>query len=150
MIQRFPWCALWLLVVLGFPVPSPAAATQTYLLRPAAVFTADDSRLHPGWVVLVAGDRIAALGPTDQVKAPADARQLDLPGMTLLPGLMDLHSHLFLHPYDETLWNDQVLKEPEAYRTIEAVKHAEATLLAGFTSLRDLGTEGAEIGRAHV
>jgi imidazolonepropionase-like amidohydrolase len=56
---------------------------------------------------------------------------------------MDLHSHLFLHPYDETLWNDQVLKEPPAYRTIEAVKHAEATLLAGFTTLRDLGTEGA-------
>ncbi|HEV2110253.1 MAG TPA: amidohydrolase family protein [Gammaproteobacteria bacterium] len=107
------------------------------------MFTAADTRLHPGWVVLVAGERIAAVGPPDQVQAPADVRQLDLPGMTLLPGLMDLHSHLFLHPYDETLWNDQVLKEPEAYRTIEAVKHAQATLLAGFTSLRDLGTEGA-------
>jgi len=57
--------------------------------------------------------------------------------------LMDLHSHVFLHPYNETLWNDQVLKEPVAYRTIEAVRHAAATIEAGFTTLRDLGTEGA-------
>jgi imidazolonepropionase-like amidohydrolase len=63
--------------------------------------------------------------------------------MTLLPGLMDIHSHIFLHPYNETLWNDQVLKEPLAYRTIEAVRHCERTLMAGFTLLRDLGTEGA-------
>lgn len=120
---------------------SPPASI--YLLKPAAVFTADDSRLHPGWVVLVQGDRIAAVGPMDKVSAPAEATYIELSGMTLLPGLMDLHSHLFLHPYDETLWNDQVLKEPEAYRTIEAVKHAQATLMAGFTTERDLGTEGA-------
>jgi imidazolonepropionase-like amidohydrolase len=63
--------------------------------------------------------------------------------MTLLPGLVDAHSHLFLHPYNETLWNDQVLKEPLAYRTIAATIHAERTLRAGFTTLRDLGTEGA-------
>jgi imidazolonepropionase-like amidohydrolase len=112
-------------------------------LSPAAVFTADDGVLHPGWVVLVEGERIAAVGPADKVTAPADAERVTLPRMTLLPGFMDLHSHLFLHPYDETLWNDQVLKEPEAYRTIEAVKHADATLMAGFTILRDLGTEGA-------
>jgi imidazolonepropionase-like amidohydrolase len=56
---------------------------------------------------------------------------------------MDIHSHIFLHPYNETLWNDQVLKEPLAYRTIEAVRHCESTLMAGFTLLRDLGTEGA-------
>ncbi|HEX2590224.1 MAG TPA: amidohydrolase family protein, partial [Rhizomicrobium sp.] len=62
---------------------------------------------------------------------------------TLLPGLMDLHSHLFLHPYNETVWDDQVLKQSEAYRTVRAVKHAEATVRAGFTTLRDLGTEGA-------
>ena len=128
-------------------LPLLAAAAQprlaSYLLKPAAVFTADDSRLHPGWVVMVEGDRITAVGPADKVTAPAGTTSIELPGMTLLPGLMDLHSHLFLHPYDETLWNDQVLKEPEAYRTIEAVKHAEATLMAGFTTERDLGTEGA-------
>lgn len=87
--------------------------------------------------VRVEGNRIVAAG-TD-----ANARIVDLPGMTLLPGLMDLHSHLFLHPYNETLWDDQVLKESEAYRTVRAVRHAAATLDAGFTLLRDLGTEGA-------
>jgi imidazolonepropionase-like amidohydrolase len=63
--------------------------------------------------------------------------------MTLLPGLIDAHSHVFLHPYNEALWDDQVLKEPLAYRTIAAVLHCERTLMAGFTTLRDLGTEGA-------
>jgi imidazolonepropionase-like amidohydrolase len=136
---------LWSLFALLLACGANAAAPNPsgYLLRPAAVFTAEDSRSHAGWVVLVQGERIAAVGPADKVAAPVGTESIDLPGMTLLPGLMDIHSHLFLHPYNETLWNDQVLKEPEAYRTIEAVKHAEATLMAGFTTLRDLGTEGA-------
>ena len=75
--------------------------------------------------------------------APAGARIIDLPGATLLPGLIDIHSHLFLHPYNETPWDDQVLKEPLAYRTLRAGKQATATLMSGFTALRDLGTEGA-------
>ena len=138
-----PWL-FGLLCALVFPGALQAESPpSTYLLVPAAVFTAVDASLHHGWVVLVSGARIVAAGPKDKVSVPAGTQVLDLPGMTLLPGLMDLHSHLFLHPYDETLWNDQVLKEPEAYRTIEATKHAEATLLAGFTTLRDLGTEGA-------
>jgi imidazolonepropionase-like amidohydrolase len=63
--------------------------------------------------------------------------------MTLLPGLIEGHSHLFLHPYNETSWDDQVLKESRAERTARAVNHAKATLMAGFTTVRDLGTEGA-------
>ena len=63
--------------------------------------------------------------------------------MTLLPGLIEAHTHVLLHAYNETTWNDQVLKESEAYRTIEAVRHCEKTLMAGFTTIRDLGTEGA-------
>lgn len=114
-----------------------------YLIEPARVFTAADESVHEGWVVLVRNKRIAAVGPSDRIDVPADAKRIELPGTTLLPGLMDLHSHVFLHPYDETLWNDQVLKEPVPYRTIEAVQHARATLMAGFTTLRDLGTEGA-------
>ncbi len=90
--------------------------------------------------MLVHGRRIVAVG--EDIEA-IDAEVIDLPGMTLLPGLMDLHSHLFLHPYNKTPWDDQVLKESEAYRTVRAVRHAEATLRAGFTTLRDLGTEGA-------
>ncbi|GAP67486.1 amidohydrolase, imidazolonepropionase [Mizugakiibacter sediminis] len=120
-----------------------AAEPGGYVLRPDAVWTGDGDRAHRGWVVVVAGGRIAAIGPQDRVTAPADAQRIDLPGTTLLPGLIDLHSHLFLHPYDETSWNDQVLKEPVPYRTLEAAQHARATLLAGFTTLRDLGTEGA-------
>ncbi|MDE2498719.1 MAG: amidohydrolase family protein [Alphaproteobacteria bacterium] len=111
---------------------------SSLLLRPARVWSGGAS--HDGWAVLVRGNRIAAVGAN--LKA-ADAEVVDLPGATLLPGLMDLHSHLFLHPYNETLWDDQVLKESEAYRTVRAVRHAEATLRAGFTTLRDLGTEGA-------
>jgi len=127
----------------GSAVEAPAAPGGSYLLRPARVFTAEDSAVHPGWVVVVTGEKIAAVGPAAKVQVPAGAVSIDLPDATLLPGLMDLHSHLFLHPYDETLWNDQVLKEPVDYRTIAAVRHAEATLRSGFTTLRDLGTEGA-------
>jgi len=113
------------------------------LLKPARVFDAEDGKIHEGWVVLVRGEKIVAVGPPSQVQAPAGAKTIELAGMTLLPGLMDVHSHILLHPYNETLWNDQVLKEPLAYRTIEAVKQCERTLMSGFTLLRDLGTEGA-------
>ncbi|HTT96728.1 MAG TPA: amidohydrolase family protein [Rhizomicrobium sp.] len=114
-----------------------------HLLRPARVWT--DGVTHEGWSVLVRGNKIAAVG--SNVDA-GDAEVIDLKGLTLLPGLMDLHSHLFLHPYNETPWDDQVLKESEAYRTVRAVTHAAKTLRAGFTCLRDLGTEGA--GHADV
>ncbi len=116
-------------------------ALATLLLKPAHVF--DGTAMHDGWVVLVRGDRIAAVGPASQVGAPADATVIDLPGMTLMPGMIEGHSHLFLHPYNETPWDVQVLKEPLALRTARAVNQARATLMAGFTSERDLGTEGA-------
>ncbi len=117
------------------------ARAEPILLKPDRVFTADDRVAHPGWSVLVEGERVKAVGP--DLAAPAGARVVALPGTTLIPGLIDLHSHLFLHPYNETLWDDQVLKEPLAYRTARAVAQAKATLDAGFTTLRDLGTEGA-------
>ncbi|MDQ2771495.1 MAG: amidohydrolase family protein [Bacteroidota bacterium] len=125
-------------------VPAAAAATAapaSWLLRPEAVF--DGQERHPGWVVLVEGNKIAAVGPVGQVAAPAGARTLDLPGLTLLPGLIEGHSHLLLHPYNETSWNDQVLFESQALRVARATVHAQRTLLAGFTTARDLGSEGA-------
>ena len=118
-------------------------SSSVQLLKPARVFEAEDGKIHDGWVVLVRGEKIAAVGPSSSVQPPGDAKIIELSGMTLLPGLMDIHSHIFLHPYNETLWNDQVLKEPLAYRTIEAVIHCNRTLMSGFTLLRDLGTEGA-------
>jgi imidazolonepropionase-like amidohydrolase len=93
--------------------------------------------------VLVQGERIAAAGPADEVNVPTGTRVIELPGATLLPGLIDAHSHLLLHPYDEARWDDQVLKEPLAERICRATAHAKAGLLSGFTTLRDLGTEGA-------
>ncbi|TSA19454.1 amidohydrolase family protein [bacterium] len=122
---------------------APVEKRGDQLLKPARVFDAEDGKIHEGWVVLVRGEKIVAVGPPSQVQAPAGAKTIELAGMTLLPGLMDVHSHILLHPYNETLWNDQVLKEPLAYRTIEAVKQCERTLMSGFTLLRDLGTEGA-------
>jgi imidazolonepropionase-like amidohydrolase len=119
---------------------APAVA-EPILLKPAQVFDGVDPHPHAGWSVLVEGDRIAAVGPN--VAAPAGARVIDLPGETLIPGMIEGHSHLFLHPYNETLWDDQVLHEPLALRTARAVVHAEKTLDAGFTTERDLGTEGA-------
>uniref|UniRef100_UPI0015769B82 amidohydrolase family protein n=1 Tax=Sphingomonas bacterium TaxID=1895847 RepID=UPI0015769B82 len=116
-----------------------APAPTSILLHPAAVF--DGEALHAGWSVLVTGDEIAAVGPA--VSAPAGAETIELPGDTLIPGLIDAHVHLFLHPYNETNWNDQVLHEPLALRTARAVAAARATLAAGFTTVRDLGTEGA-------
>ncbi|HKT41142.1 MAG TPA: amidohydrolase family protein, partial [Rhodanobacteraceae bacterium] len=123
--------------------PGTKTATGIFLLTADRVFDARSEATHAGWVVLVEGGKIVAVGPRGSIKVPAGAKEIDLPGTTLLPGLIDAHSHIFLHPYNETLWNDQVLKEPLAYRTIEAVNHVRDTLMAGFTALRDLGTEGA-------
>jgi imidazolonepropionase-like amidohydrolase len=123
--------------------PAAAQAAQPILLRPARVWTAEDAGPpHEGWGVLVRDGRIAAVGPAASLDA-AGAQVVDLPGATVIPGLMDLHSHLLLHPYNETSWDDQVLKEAPDYRVIRATVQAKATLDAGFTTLRDLGTEGA-------
>ncbi len=111
-----------------------------YLLKPARVF--DGENMQTDWVVLVKGNKIEAAGPM-RFKLPANTRVIELKGATLMPGLIEGHSHLFLHPYNETSWNDQVLKESRAERTARAVIHAKATLMAGFTTVRDLGTEGA-------
>jgi imidazolonepropionase-like amidohydrolase len=116
----------------------PAAAVT--VLKPARVF--DGETLHEGWVVRVQGDRIQAAGPAT-VPVPPGADVIDLPGTTLLPGLIEGHSHVLLHPYNETSWSDQVLRESLGLRTARGVNHLRATLSAGFTTIRDLGTEGA-------
>lgn len=111
------------------------------VLKPDRVF--DGFTTHPNWVVVVEGDRIRAVGPPEQVDIPASAQVVRMPGMTLLPGMLEGHSHLLLHPYNETTWNDQVLVESEAERVVRATVHARRTLEAGFTFVRDLGAEGA-------
>ena len=128
------------LLLSGATTPS-IESTPPLLLRPAGVFDGLDGTVHAGWQVLVRGDRIAAVGP--DLAVPTGARIIDLAGDTLMPGMIEGHGHLFLHPYDEASWDDQVLHEPLALRTARAVANARATLRAGFTSARDLGTEGA-------
>src|SRR6266446_3695865 len=130
----------------------PSAQTQSvvqkppetiYLLKPAHVFDGESAQLHDGWSVLVRGEKIEAAGPASEIKAPSDAKVIDLPGLTLMPGLIDAHSHVMLHPYSETVWNDQVAREALSLRVARATNHLRSTLLAGFTTIRDLGTEGA-------
>ena len=131
-----------LIAVAPLMTPQRSAPADTItVLRPARVF--DGDRVHAGWVVLIRGQRIEAAGPASSLTIPAGATSIDLPGATLLPGLIDAHSHVLLHPYNETSWNDQVLLEPESLRVARAVNHLKATLEAGFTTIRDLGTEGA-------
>jgi len=149
-------CAILLLVVTiviaCFFETGPSAQTQSpvskqpetvYLLKPAHIFDGESAQLHDGWVVLVRGEKIEAVGAASEIKAPADAKVIDLPGLTLMPGLIDAHSHVLLHPYSETVWNDQVAREALSLRVARATNHLRNTLLAGFTTIRDLGTEGA-------
>jgi imidazolonepropionase-like amidohydrolase len=99
--------------------------------------------MHEGWAVIVTGDKITSIGPKEKVKEPAGATKINYPNSTLTPGLIEGHAHLLLYPYNKTDWDTQVLKESDSYRTARATVHAKNTLLAGFTTVRDLGTEGA-------
>lgn len=123
--------------------PQAKPPEAVYLLKPAAIFDGESAELHRGWVVLVRGEKIEAVGSASDVKAPADAKIIDLPNLTLMPGLIEAHSHVLLHPYSETVWNDQVAHEALSLRVARATNHLRSTLMAGFTTVRDLGTEGA-------
>ena len=133
-----------LLVAMAFPQSQRTAPPETlYLLKPAHVFDGESAQVHDNWVVLVRGEKIEAAGPAGSVTAPPGAHVIDLPGLTLMPGLIEAHSHVLLHPYSETVWNDQVARESLSLRVARATNHLRNTLQAGFTTVRDLGTEGA-------
>lgn len=143
-------CSILLIILCLFLINLPAstqtATAQTasvYLLKPAQIFDGESAELLKGWVVLVRGERIEAIGAASEVKAPADAKVIEMPGVTLMPGLIEAHSHVLLHPYSETSWNDQVAREALSLRVARATNHLRSTLMAGFTTIRDLGTEGA-------
>jgi imidazolonepropionase-like amidohydrolase len=139
--RRATSVAVLLIQAIAFAQGTPARQPdQVTVLRPARVF--DGDAMHEGWAVRVQGERIQSVGPDAGVTA-AGATVIELPGKTLLPGLVEGHSHVLLHPYDETSWNDQVLHESLGVRTARAVNQLRATLMAGFTTIRDLGTEGA-------
>jgi imidazolonepropionase-like amidohydrolase len=129
-----------LLVAFALFTASLFAQSEVVVLKPARVFDGESS--HEGWLVRVRGTRIEAAGPASSVETTG-AKVIDLPGATVLPGLVEGHSHILLHAYNETPWNDQVAHEGLALRAARAVNHLKATLMAGFTTVRDLGTEGA-------
>jgi imidazolonepropionase-like amidohydrolase len=118
-----------------------ARAETVYAIESGHLF--DGETLHAGWVVVVRGERIEAAGPAVMVTVPPDAERIALGRVTLIPGLIEAHSHVLLHPYDETSWGDQVLRESHALRVARATNHVRDSLLAGVTTLRDLGSEGA-------
>ena len=136
----------FLMTLLVVGIASTRAMAQspgTIVLKPSRVFDGVNLEPHDNWVVRMTGEKIESVGPAADVVVRPDVRVIDLPGCTLLPGLIEAHSHLYLHPYNETSWDDQVLKESFTLRVCRATQHARATLQAGFTTIRDLGTEGA-------
>ncbi|HEY6233344.1 MAG TPA: amidohydrolase family protein [Pyrinomonadaceae bacterium] len=143
--MRFAFLLLLLVVcpIAFAQTQKPKPPETVYLLKPAHIFDGESAQLHDGWAVLVRGEKIEAVGPVNEINAPANASIIDLPGLTLMPGLIDAHSHVLLHPYSETVWNDQVAREPLSLRVARATNHLRNTLQAGFTTIRDLGTEGA-------
>ena len=130
-----------LLLLATISIAQQKTKDSIILLKPDRVF--DGQQMHVGWWVLVKGKHIEAAGDPGSITAPPSAKIIELKGTTVMPGMIEGHSHLFLHPYNETSWNSQVLNESRAERTARAVNHAKATLMAGFTTVRDLGTEGA-------
>ncbi|MFT6928560.1 MAG: imidazolonepropionase-like amidohydrolase [Sediminicola sp.] len=129
-----------ILITLALTFTTTLTFSQT-LLRPDRVF--DGKALHDNWVVLVNGNTIAFAGKEGDLKPLSYTSEIKLDGMTLMPGLIEGHSHLLLHPYNETSWNDQVLKESPVERAIRGTVHAKNSLMAGITTMRDLGAEGA-------
>jgi imidazolonepropionase-like amidohydrolase len=120
-----------------------AGTDRPIVLKSGRVWDGVALDAHSNWVVVVQGAMIKAAGPASEVEVPGNAHALDLTGMTLLPGLIDAHTHVLLHPYDEAVWDDQVLREALSLRVCRATNHLRSNLLSGFTTIRDLGTEGA-------
>jgi imidazolonepropionase-like amidohydrolase len=125
------------------PRTTQKTSQTVYILKPSRIFDGDSPQLHTNWAVLVRDDRIESVGPVATMKAPPEAKTIDLSGTTLMPGLIEAHSHVLLHPYNETSWNDQNAHESLALRVARATVHLQRTLMAGYTTIRDLGTEGA-------
>jgi imidazolonepropionase-like amidohydrolase len=154
-IREYPWLILErpamllfaFFVAVSLAISSKASMQEqspaAYLIKPSRIFDGESAQLIEGMVVLVRGEKIETVGKIGEVRPPAEAKIIELPGATLMPGLIEAHSHVLLHPYSETPWNDQVARESQSYRVARATNHLRNTLLAGFTTVRDLGTEGA-------
>ncbi len=128
------WCFILVLF-------SAISIHAQHLLVPDRVF--DGEEMHPDWVVAVNGNKIVYAGPESGLERANSYQRHELTGKTLMPGIIEGHSHILLHPYNETEWNDQVLKESPAERAVRGTVHVKKSLMAGVTTMRDLGSEGA-------
>jgi imidazolonepropionase-like amidohydrolase len=134
MIRQFVLLAILLITKVSI-------AQQVYYMTADRLW--DGEEMHQNWAVIVRGKQIEAVGPRESLKPPVGAQMISKPNSTLIPGMIEGHAHLLLYPYNITEWDTQVLKETDNLRAIRATVHAKNTLMAGFTTVRDLGTEGA-------
>lgn len=127
---------------------SPFLCFSQTLLKPDRVF--DGVEMHDDWVVLVEDNLITYAGKVNGIDLTNAPKEIELAGSTLMPGIIEGHSHVLLHPYNETDWNDQVLKESPVERAIRGTVHVKNSLIAGVTTMRDLGAEGAGYSDVYV
>jgi imidazolonepropionase-like amidohydrolase len=126
------------------PLPPPQARTNERLaIRAGSLFDGKSDVLKKQQVILIEGTRIVQVGPANDVRIPPGTEVLDLTGATVLPGLIDGHTHIFASGPD---LDEQMLKEPLQYRALEALVNAQRDLYVGFTTLRDLKTLGGMYG----
>ncbi|UII23999.1 amidohydrolase family protein [Fulvivirga ligni] len=129
-----------LLYTLAFSLISITTFSQKILLTADRLF--DGEEIHENYAVIVEGNKITAIGPFKKLSTQADS-VINFGNSTIMPGMIEAHSHVLLYPYNETEWNDQVMKESENLRAIRGAQMANRNLMAGFTTIRDLGSEGA-------
>lgn len=120
-----------------------APANHVIAIRAGHLFDSRKGTLAADQVIVIRGDRISEVGPGASVQIPSGAQVIDLSRATVLPGLIDAHTHIFLTGESHGRYEEQLLQESWQYRTIEAVLNAKRDLMAGFTSMRDCETEGA-------
>jgi imidazolonepropionase-like amidohydrolase len=127
-----------------------AASNRVVAIRAGRMFDSNTGQMLADQVIIARGDRIESVGPAASIRIPAGAEVIDLSQATVLPGLIDAHTHIFLTGESHGRYEEQLLKESWQYRTIEAVVNAKRDLEAGFTALRDCETEGAMYSDADV
>jgi imidazolonepropionase-like amidohydrolase len=137
MLKRIFASVLLVCAVAG--AQSVVSTDHCIAVRAGRLFTGSE-KLSPNQVVLIKDERIAEVGPADKIKIPGGCEIIDLSHATVLPGLIDAHTHVFGNGPD---FETQILRDSYQYRTLVALSNAQKDLMAGFTTLRDLKTLGA-------
>ncbi|MGA8306169.1 MAG: hypothetical protein WB723_10865, partial [Candidatus Acidiferrales bacterium] len=125
------------------PVATHAAPPPDTYIRAGHLLDVRNGKILSNQIIVIHGDKIASVAPADQVQIPAGANVIDLTQSTVLPGLIDCHTHIMLTDTDDSHYDDILLKQSWQYRTILATLNVKKDLEAGFTAMRDVETEGA-------